>query len=128
MRSTVGPHGIFDFAICKDCSWTVTVLNSELYQESVCPMCFGIIDRVPMVETNEAKVVDYLSACINIESQKNDSGIAGHDSWMIEEFLPHVSWLAKIVPNIKLFFFLHGLIEYSGNIIFLSIILLKSFK
>lgn len=92
MRSTVGPHRIFDFAICKDCSWTVTVLNSELYQESVCPMGFGIIDRVPMVETNEAKVVDYLSACINIESQKNDSGIAGHeDSWMIQEFLPHVS-------------------------------------
>ena len=92
MRSTVGPHRIFDFAICKDCSWTVTVLNSELNQESVCPMCFGIIDRVPMVETNEAKVVDYLSACINIESQKNDSGIAGHeDSWMIQEFLPHVS-------------------------------------
>jgi hypothetical protein len=91
MRSTVGPHRIFDFAICKDCSWTVTVLNSELYQESVCPMCFGIIDRVPMVETNEAKVVDYLSACINIEYQ-NDSGMAGHEeSWMIQEFLPHVS-------------------------------------
>jgi hypothetical protein len=92
MRSTVGPHRIFDFAICKDCSWTVTVLNSELYQECVCPMCFGIIDRVPMVETNEAKVVDYLPACINVESQKNDLGIAGHeDSWMIQEFLPHVS-------------------------------------
>ena len=92
MRSTVGPHRIFDFAICKDCSWTVTVLNSELYQESVCPMCFGIIDRVPMVEINEAKVVDYLSARINIESQKNESGIAGlEESWMIQEFLPHVS-------------------------------------
>ena len=73
MRSTVGPHK-FDFAICKDCFWTVTVLNSDLYQESVCPICSGIIDIFPMVEPNEAKILDYISAYVNMKycNGKND--------------------------------------------------------
>jgi hypothetical protein len=92
MRSTVGPHK-FDFAICKDCFWTVTVLNSDLYQESVCPICSGVIDKIPMVEPNEAKILDYISAYVNM---KYLYGITDHDrineeSWIIfEQFLPHV--------------------------------------
>ena len=66
MRSTVGPHK-FDFAICKDCFWTMTVLNSDLYQESVCPICSGIIDIFAMVEPNEVKILDYISPYVNMK-------------------------------------------------------------
>jgi len=86
------PHRIFDFAVCKECFWTVTVLNSELYQESVCPICFGTIDRVPMVNGSETKIVNCLSTDNDFETKMNESGISSQEeSWVIHDFLPHVS-------------------------------------
>jgi hypothetical protein len=92
MRSTVSPHRIFGFAICKECFWTVTVLNPELYHQSVCPICFGFIDRVPMGNASETKIVDFLSKHNDFEPGMNDSWISSQEeSWMMHEYLPHVS-------------------------------------
>jgi len=94
MRSYTGPHRIFEFAVCKNCLRIVTILNSELYQESVCPMCLGIIDIFPMIEPNEAKITDYLSAYVNMKYQYGETeneGINSEESWtMYEQFLPHI--------------------------------------
>ena len=83
MRSTLGPHRIFEFAVCKNCFWTVTVLNSDLYQKSVCPICLGITDVFPMIQLNETKITDYLSAYVNMKylyGETENEGINSEDS------------------------------------------------
>jgi hypothetical protein len=94
MRSTVDPHRIINFAVCKECFWTVTVLNSDLYQESVCPICSGVIDKIPMVEPNESKILDYISAYVNMKylyGETENEGINSEESWsMFQQYLPHI--------------------------------------
>jgi hypothetical protein len=57
-------------------------------------MCFGIIDIVPMVEPNEAKFIDYISAYMNMKylyGKIDSDGISSEESWnQIEHFLPLV--------------------------------------
>jgi len=72
----------------------VTVLNSGLYQITICPSCFGIIEVFPMIEPNEAKITHYLSAYVNMKylyGETENEGINSEDSWCnFEQFLPHV--------------------------------------
>ena len=94
MRSTVDSHRIIHFVVCKECAWAVTVLNSDLYQESLCPICLGIIDVYPMIEPFEAKITDYLLAYVNMKYQYGETeneGINSEESWtMMEQFLPNI--------------------------------------
>ena len=93
MRSSVGPHKL-DFAICKDCFWVVTVMNSELYRQSLCPACSGFIDIIRFTNPNEAKILDCISVFMNMKylNGKTECDVgSGEDSWTVfNHFLPSV--------------------------------------
>ena len=93
MRSSIGPHK-FDFTICKDCFWVVTVLNSDLYRESFCPVCSGILYIIPFTKPDEAKIVDYISAFMNMRylyGKTDCEGRSSEESWTVfEQLLPNV--------------------------------------
>jgi hypothetical protein len=85
MRSPIGPHKL-DFAICKDCFWVVTVMNSELYRQSLCPVCSGIIDTIRFTNPNGTKILDCISAFRNMKYlyDKTDCGMGlGEISWTV---------------------------------------------
>ena len=87
MRSSVGPHKL-DFAICKDCFWLVTILSSDLYRKTLCPVCSGNLDIFPLTKPNGAEIVDYISAYMNMKflSSKTDyDGGSSEESWTVLE-------------------------------------------
>ena len=94
MRSTVDPHRIINFALCKECFWTVTILNPARYTKPVCPICLEIIDVIPMIEPNQTKIIDYISAYVNMKylyGETENEGINSEESWsMLEQYLPHI--------------------------------------
>jgi len=67
MGSTISPHGIIKFVVCNDCCWTATVLNSDLCRISICPVCSGIIDFIPLTTPIDAKMVDFISVYLNMK-------------------------------------------------------------
>ena len=93
MRSRVGPHKL-DFAICKNCFWVVTLMNSDLYRQSLCPVCSGILDIIRFTKPSEAKIVDYISAVVNMKyiySKTDFDESFSEESWSVfEQFVPDV--------------------------------------
>ncbi|HEX7178610.1 MAG TPA: hypothetical protein VF220_02720, partial [Nitrososphaeraceae archaeon] len=58
--------------------------SSDLYRKTLCPVCSGILDIIPFTKPDEAKIVDSISAYMNMKylSSKTDYvGGSNEESW-----------------------------------------------